>query len=163
MSTRDTGPEAGPSAGPFGPPAIICGTKAGGVSAGQGPGFVWIRVEEELAGADLVACIRQARESGLLPTATNTLVDLTRFHGVVDWSAVHAVRDMAPWGDGTKTKPRVAYVSKDRMFAALIRLVTGLFPRARHRLFGNVADALAWLEAGPKDGGGRNNPPMSTG
>jgi hypothetical protein len=152
MSTCDLGPEAGPSAGPFGPPAIVCGTKAGGVSAGQGPGFVWIRVEEEPSGADLMACIRQAHDTGLLPTATNTLVDLTDFHGVVDWSAIHAVRDMAPWGDASMAKPRVAYVSKDRMFAALIRLVTGLFPRARHRLFGNIADALAWLGAPPPTG-----------
>lgn len=162
MPTRDAGPDAGPDPGPFGPPAIVCGTKAGGVSAGQGPGFVWIRIKQEPAGTDLVDCIRQAHATGLLPVAANTLVDLTDFHGVVDWSAIHAVRDMARWGEGSNAKPRVAYVSKDRMFAALIRLVTGLFPSARHRLFASHADALAWLQASSPDGSPHNSS-MSTG
>ena len=147
MPMRDIGPEAGP-AGPFGPPAIVCGTKAGGVSAGQGPGFVWIRVYEEPTGDDLVGCIRQGRETGLLTRGERVLVDLTAFRGVVDWGAIHAVRAMDRWGEGSGEKTRVAYVTKDRMFAPLIRLVTGLFPKTRHRLFGTYDAGLAWLRAG---------------
>lgn len=149
MPTYDSAPEAGPDH-PFGPVAIDCGTKAGGVSAGQGPGFIWIRVYAEPTGADLVGCIGQGRATGLLTRGEPVLVDLTAFRGVVDWSAIHAVRDMDAWGEGSGAaepagKIRIAYVTKDRMFAALIRLVAGLFPKQRHRLFATCHDALAWL------------------
>lgn len=153
MPTRDAGPHEDLSAGPFGPAAIVCGDKAGSVSAGQGPGFVWIRVVEEPKGEDFVGCIRLARETGLLTNSgANTLVDLTGFHGVVNWDAIHAVRDIAPWGQGAPAPRRIAYVSTDRMFAALVRLVAGLFPDVRHRLFKTREDALAWLEAAPQAG-----------
>jgi hypothetical protein len=160
MPMHDTGPEAGPD-GPFGPPAIVCGTSAGRVSAGQGPGFVWIRVDAEPTGADLVGCIGQGREMGLLTRSEPVIVDLTGFRGVVDWSAIHAVRDMGAWGEGSgaaasTAKTRIAYVTKDRMFAALIRLVAGLFPQQRHRLFATCDEALAWLHGRPAARGRRS-------
>jgi hypothetical protein len=153
MAVRGTGAERDLAAVQNDPPVIFCGTKVSSVSAGLTDGILWIRVENEPTGADVAGCIRQALDKGLLATGADTIVDLTRFRGVVDWGAVHAIRDMAPWGSGQARQARVAYVSTDRMVATLIKLVTSLFPSARHRLFTDYADALAWLRAARKESG----------
>ncbi len=129
----------------FGPPAIVCGSGGGRVSAGLADGVLWIVVENEPTGHDIVSCLRQARETRLIATSSDTLVDLTRFKGVVDWDALHLINQMAPWGLGWTRPPRIAYVSRDRLFGAVIRAVGGIFTSARHRLFRDGADALAWL------------------
>ena len=137
--------QQGPGAKAAGPPAIVCGSSFGSVSATVTGGILWVAVENEPSGDDIVSCLRQARDTRLFGTCADTLVDLTRFTGVVDWEALHQVREMAPWGLGWSRPPRVAYVSRDRLFGAVIRAVGGVFTSARHRLFRDQAAALAWL------------------
>ena len=74
-----------------------------------------------------------------------TLVDLTNFRGPIDWSAIYAIQRMAPWGSGARGRSRVAYVSRDRMFGIVLKLIAGLFRRTRHRLFADEPDARGWL------------------
>jgi hypothetical protein len=134
------------------PPTIFCGNKFGSISAAISQEILWIQVEAEPTGADLVGCMQQAHASGMFALSAGTLVDLTAFRGVIDWRAIYAVRDMAAAGIGREPQSRVAYVSQDRMFGTLMRLLSGLFPNARHRLFSNAAAAVAWLR-GPSDPG----------
>lgn len=150
MAARESGTERVLPAMFREPPAIFCGTKLSSVSAGLADGILWIRIWNEPQGEDIVGCIRQALDTGLLTTGADTIVDLTNFRGIVDWGAIHAVRDMAPWGLGRARQARIAYVSTDRMVGALIKLAAGLFPSGRHRLFVEHAAALAWLrDTGP--------------
>ncbi len=125
---------------------IYCGSRLGGVSLRVERGVLRIRVVNEPRGDDLVDVIRRAFEGGLLAVSTPTLVDLTEYYGTLDWEAIHKIRAMAPWGTGKPGAARVAYVSRDRLFAALIKLLRGLFPDTRHRLFATEPEALAWLQ-----------------
>lgn len=128
---------------PDGVPTIRIARGRGGVAAWVDGGILWVQVAGEARGEDLLACIRQSLDDGLLRTGMPTLVDLTGFNGVVDWASIHAIRDLAPWGGAPA--PRIAYVARDTWMSMLLKIIRTLFPRARHRLFlGHIA-ALAWL------------------
>jgi hypothetical protein len=118
--------------------------------------FVDIRVRDgllmiEIAGApDTVKVLdgmRAGYEGGWIHADMPTLVDVSGFHGKIDWSAIKRVSELAPWGGTAKKPSRVAYISPDRFFAFVIKAVSILFPRALHRLFLDRRAALLWLQA----------------
>lgn len=118
--------------------------------------FVDIRVRDglliiEIAGApDTVKVLdgmRAGYEGGWIHADMPTLVDVSGFHGKIDWSAIKRVSELAPWGGTAKKPSRVAYISPDRFFAFVIKAVSILFPRALHRLFLDRRSALLWLQA----------------
>ena len=110
-------------------------------------------VEGEPSGQSLVDCIREGIHKGVVHASMRTLVDMTRFTGAVEWSALHTIRDMAAWG--TDGDSRVAYVVRNSVFDAVIKIVQVLFPNTRHRTFDNFPDAVAWLESKPGKRAGR--------
>jgi hypothetical protein len=118
--------------------------------------FIDIRVEHgllliEIAGAPdtakILSGMREGYEAGWILTNMPTLVDVSCFHGKIDWPAIKALSQMADWGGTAQAPSRVAYVSPDRFFAFVIKAVSILFPRADHRLYGDRGAALAWLQA----------------
>jgi hypothetical protein len=118
--------------------------------------FVDIRAENgiliiEIVGAPDTARIYQGMQhghaGGWIGTAMPTLVDVSKFHGKIDWHAIKAVSQMADWGVGAQMQSRVAYISPDRFFALVIKAVSIMFPRSTHRLFSSRAAAMAWLQA----------------
>ena len=96
----------------------------------------------------LVGCFREAIQSKALTHRLPTLVDLTAFNGRVDWNAVREVGTITPWSQDGKPGSCVAYVTDSFWFRALLKLVTELYPKSRHRQFDDVASAIAWLTAG---------------
>jgi hypothetical protein len=119
----------------------------GGVFLRRREGVLWVIVEGEATGDNLVSAFRQALEQGVVDLWTPSLVDLTRFTGAVDWAAVRTVREMAAWGRGNKPKSRVAYVLRDQRVVALVKIVAVLFPRSNHRAFYDFAEAARWITA----------------
>ncbi|HEX3485858.1 MAG TPA: STAS/SEC14 domain-containing protein [Micropepsaceae bacterium] len=106
---------------------------------------LYVIADGEPSGQSLVECFRKGVEKGAVHASMRTLVDLTRFTGAVDWRALHTIRDM---GLGSaEGQSRVAYVVRNNVFDAIIKVVQILFVNARHRTFENPADAIAWLEA----------------
>lgn len=118
--------------------------------------FVDIRVHDgllviEIGGApDTVKVLNGLKagyDEGWIRTDMPTLVDVSGFHGKIDWSAIKRMSELAAWG-GTAQKPsRVAYISPDQFFAFVIKAVSILFPRTLHRLFSDRRAALRWLQA----------------
>ena len=108
-------------------------------------GILWVTLEGEPRGDDLRGCFERALATGAITTSMRTLVDLLRFTGAVDWPAIHAIKDMAVWG--TDGQSRVAYLTRDMMFAVLLRALVDFFPKTRHRFFHDRDQALAWLRA----------------
>jgi hypothetical protein len=104
-----------------------------------------VMVEQEPAGACLIACFREGLEKGVLRPSMRTLADVTRFTGSVDWEAIHAVAAMADWGEGGDS--RIAYLVRNDLFEPLIKILRVLFSKTSHRSFTTVEDAVAWLEA----------------
>jgi hypothetical protein len=102
-------------------------------------------VDGEPRGEGLVECIREGMNKGVVHVSMRTLVDMTRFTGAVDWSTLHTIRDMGPWG--TDGESRVAYLVRNNVFEAIIKIIQILFARTRHRSFDNFPEAIAWLEA----------------
>jgi hypothetical protein len=117
----------------------------GGVFVRRRDGVLWVMVEGEASGDNLVSAFRQAIDQGVIDLWMPSFVDLTRFTGAVDWAAVRTVRDMAAWGRGHKPKSRVAYVLRDRRVVALVKIVAVLFPRSNHRAFYDFAEAARWI------------------
>ena len=107
---------------------------------------LYVVVAGEPRGNDLTQCFREGLDKGLIRPSMRTLVDLTRFTGTVDWSAVFALRTLAPWGKD-EGESRVAYVVRTNTFLPLLKIARVLFFRSHHRAFDNHADAIKWLES----------------
>ena len=117
--------------------------------------FIDIRVEDgllliEISGAPdtakILSGMREGYQAGWILTNMPTLVDVSGFHGRIDWPAIKALSEMAAWGGTSDAPARVAYISPDAFFAFVIKAVSILFPRALHRLFVDRGAALAWLQ-----------------
>ena len=121
------------------------GNSAGRISAELVDGILVIRAEDDPPGESLLALFGRGVKKGWITPDMPALVDLTRFTGSVDWAAVRAVREMAPWGDGAPGRSRVAYLIPDSEFNLLIRIAAALFTRTRHRAFLECAAAMEWL------------------
>lgn len=129
---------------------------APGYRQGDRVDFVDIRVSDglliiEIGGAPetvkVLNGLRAGYEGGWIHTNMPTLVDVSGFHGKIDWSAIKRVSELADWGGTAQRPSRVAYISPDRFFAFVIKAVSILFPRALHRLFSDRRAALRWLQA----------------
>jgi hypothetical protein len=105
-----------------------------------------VMVEQEPAGACLIACFREGLDKGILKPSMHALADVTKFTGSVDWEAVHAVAGMAAWGEGGES--RVAYLVRNDLFEPLIKILRVLFDKSRHQSFTDLAKAVVWLESG---------------
>jgi hypothetical protein len=95
----------------------------------------------------IVDCFREAIAAGAMRPNMVTLVELSNFNGGVDWAAIHAIADLIPWGSEIGRASKVAYVTKSAWFAALLKLVSVLFPKSQHRQFSGVHHALQWLQS----------------
>jgi hypothetical protein len=96
----------------------------------------------------IVDCFREAIAAGAVRPNMVCLVDLSDFSGGVDWTAIHTIAALVPWGSETDRPSRVAYVTKSAWFSAMLKLASVLFPKAQHRQFSGVQKALRWLQAG---------------
>ena len=109
----------------------------------------FLRVDVSGDGLDdsIVDCFREAIAAGAVRPNMVTLVDLSNFNGGVEWPAIHAIADLIPWGGEIGRASRVAYVTKSAWFAALLKVVSVLFPKSQHRQFSGVHNALQWLHS----------------
>jgi hypothetical protein len=105
-----------------------------------------VDVAGEALDEGIVDCFREAIAAGAMRPNMVTLVDLSNFNGGVDWAAIHTIAELIPWGSEIGRASRVAYVTKSAWFAALLKLVSVLFPKSEHRQFSGTHHALQWLE-----------------
>lgn len=126
---------------------IASETAQGGVFIRRKHDILWVLVEGEASGEELVDCFRRGLASGTIEAWMPSLVDMSRFTGAVDWAAVRKLRDMVSWGRGRRARSRVAYVLRDEQFGVLVKIVAVLFPRSAHRAFYDLSEAVAWLGA----------------
>ena len=113
----------------------ICGRKLLITFDGEPPGHLLLEQFETVL----------ARK--LLSPGMQTLVDMTRFIGVVDWQAMTKLRGLAPWGKNDGPPPRTAYLLRQSGAALLVKAAAALFPGSEHRIFTEQAAAIAWLES----------------
>lgn len=116
---------------------------APGFRHGDRVDFVDIRVRDdlliiEIAGApDTVKVlngIQAGYDGGWIRTDMSTLVDVSGFHGKIDWSAVKRVSELAAWG-GTAKKP--ARIVPAVLRSALCAALAADIPSALERLTGS--------------------------
>ncbi|MBN9588207.1 MAG: hypothetical protein BGN85_00905 [Alphaproteobacteria bacterium 64-11] len=97
-------------------------------------------------GCDLVIeALETGRRQGWLKLSMKTLVDLTRYFGVIDWASLTRMSQVADWAGESPEKSWVAYLIRNSEFGAIIRAVSALFGRTRHRAFTDRAEAVNWL------------------
>ena len=106
-----------------------------------------IAVSGEPSGRLFLEQFQEGLARKLLQPGMRTLVDVTRFVGVVDWQAMAKLREMAPWGEDKDNQPKTAYLLREGGGAMLVKAVGALFPDSEHRIFTQQADAIAWLES----------------
>ena len=129
------------------PLPIIEGSGADRISIRLVDGILRISVEHEPPGECILVAVSKGIAAGWIRPNMLALVDLTRFTGSVDWAAMRAVKDLAPWGAGPTGRSRVAYLVRNDVFRFLIRATAALFMRTQHRTFRTEADALVWLNS----------------
>ncbi len=108
-----------------------------------------VTVSGEPGGEVLLQCFHSGIERKLLHGEMRALVDLTDFIGVIDWGAIFAVRQMAPWGESKKDRSCVAYLLPDGYAELMIKAVSDLFTHTQHRAFTSRELAITWLETQP--------------
>jgi hypothetical protein len=110
--------------------------------------FLRIDISGEALDSGIVGLFRDALAEGTMRPNMMTLVDLSNFKGGIDWSAIHAIAGLAPWGSGPGPMPRVAFVTRSVWFAAMLKIASILFPKSEHREFSSAANAIRWLQSG---------------
>ena len=126
---------------------IVRGDGHGRVALKAGDGKLLVVLTGEPSGEDLLGCFRAALEQNVLLTEMPTLVDSTRYFGLMEWKSVFAIRDLAPWGEGGTGNARTAYLFRDENSDATIKIVTAMFEASLHRAFTDRAVAIRWLES----------------
>jgi hypothetical protein len=128
-------------------PAQVFSRSSGGnrVTLSIDGDFLRVDVAGDALDDSIVDCFREAIAAGAVRPNMVTLVDLSNFHGGVEWPAIHAIAALVPWGSEIGRASRVAYVTKSAWFAALLKLVSVLFPKSQHRQFSGVHHAVQWL------------------
>jgi hypothetical protein len=109
--------------------------------------FLRVDVAGELLDGGIVTCFREALAAGRIHPNMMTLVDLSDFKGGIDWTAIHTIAGLAPWGTAPGPAPRVAFVTKSVWFSAMLKLASILFPATQHRQFSGTRNAMLWLRA----------------
>lgn len=126
--------------------AIRVASGGGSVALWVQDDVLWIQMQGGPPGEALLRCIRQGLLAGQVRHSMPTVVDLSRFDGVIDWPSLRAVLALAPWGKGAPVGAgRVGYVVRDGWFGMVIKVVRIMFPMSQHRTFPDVAGALAWV------------------
>lgn len=110
--------------------------------------FLRIDIGGETLDNGIVDCFRQALAEGTMRPNMMTLVDLSNFKGGFDWSLIHAIAGLAPWGSGPGPMPRVAFITRSTWFAAMLKIASIIFPKSEHRDFSSAENALRWLQSG---------------
>lgn len=108
-------------------------------------GRMLIVLEGEPPADTITAGLRAGLEAGWLTVSMKTLVDLTKYVGVVDWTSLKKLSELAEWGKVGPENSAVAYVVRNNEFGMVIKVISALFGRTRHRAFASRADAVAWL------------------
>jgi len=137
-------------AAPAAAPTHVFACRNGGnrVSISITGDFMRIDVSGEALDAGIVGLFRDALAEGAMRHNMVVLVDLSDFTGGIDWTAIHAIVKLAPWGTEAGRASKVAYVNKSAWFSAMIKLTSVLFPKTEHRQFSGVRNALHWLRDG---------------
>lgn len=124
---------------------FACGNGGNRVTIGITGAFMRIDVSGEALDSGIVDCFRDALAQGVMRPNMQVLVDLSDFTGGVDWTAIHAIAELAPWGTEAGRAAKVAYVNKSVWFSAMIKLTSVLFPKTQHRQFSGINNAMQWL------------------
>lgn len=124
---------------------IVSGSAGNRATLSVAGDLLFITVENEAGLGDVRACLQEALSRGMVRTNMLTLVDATRFHGIVEWEVLYDIVKLAPWGSAPPPESRVAYVARDGFFFQLVKIVASIFPRVNHRLFTDRLEALDWL------------------
>lgn len=147
---------------------ISYGNAAGRVVLRVEHEVVWLKLEQDPHGQEVVDCLQDAVARGWLKAKMPFLIDMLAFNGNIDWGAVRAIRTIVPCagvpvagfpgadetqkglvagnpGTQITTGCRVAYVTRDPMFAPVLRIIRDLFTQSRHRQFRDLEPALLWV------------------
>jgi hypothetical protein len=139
---RDTAPN-----GAARPRIYTCGTGANRAKLTVEGDILRIDVTGDALDEGIVNCFREAISDGAIRPNMLCLIDLSDFAGRFDWSTIHAIVQLAPWGSEAGRASRVAYVTKSAWFSAMMKVTSVLFPKTQHRQFSSTHRALQWLHS----------------
>jgi hypothetical protein len=124
-----------------------CGTGSNRVTLSVDDELLRIDVRGDALEEGIVDCFRNALAEGAIRPNMLSLIDLSDFSGRFEWSTIHAIVQLAPWGSEPGRASKVAYVTKSAWFSAMIKVTSVLFPHSQHRQFSSVHRALQWLQS----------------
>ena len=126
---------------------FTCGNDVNRVTLGITGQILRINVIGDALDEGIVDCFRDALAQGVVRPNMLVLVDLSDFAGRFDWSTIHAIVQLAPWGSEAGRASRVAYITKSAWFSSMMKVTSVLFPQTQHRQFSSAHYALQWLHS----------------
>lgn len=108
-----------------------------------GSSCIYLVCAGEPESRDIVNLLREALVNGSLDHYRKCFIDISAYHGTVDWQEVSAIRELIGWPEDAVFNS--AYVVGDGMMAALAKSLAAPFPNANFAICPDRAAALAWL------------------
>lgn len=99
----------------------------------------------EVLSDDVVGAMRMAEGRGWLGPDSRMLFDLTLYAGSIEWKILRQLLDMPCWGAAAGRRMHAAYVVRDGLWSAVIRVFSTHFEGTRHAAFTSAAQARHWL------------------
>jgi hypothetical protein len=126
---------------------FTCGNNVNRVKLTVEGQILRIEVTGDALDEGIVECFRNALAEGAISPNMLCLVDVSDFAGRFEWSTIHAIAQLAPWGSEAGRASRVAYITKSAWFSAMMKVTSVLFPQTQHRQFSSAHRALQWLHS----------------
>lgn len=129
--------------------AILVGPPTMQVHVRRDGGIIQFALTGEVLSDDVVGAMLVAQERGWLAPDSRMLFDLTLYAGSIEWRVLRQILEMPCWGEEKGRRMRAAYIVRDGLWEAVIRVLSTQFEGTRHATFTSAEEARRWLFCAP--------------
>lgn len=108
-----------------------------------GPSCIYLVCVGEIETRAVVDLLRDALDVEPLDHYRKCFIDISTYHGSVDWQEVTAIRALVGWPEDAVFA--TAYVVADGIMAALAKSLVAAFTNAKVEIFKDRPSAIEWL------------------
>ncbi len=127
--------------------AIVIGPPTMQVQVRRDHDIIRFALTGEVLSDDVVGAMLAAQARGWLAPDSRMLFDLTLYAGSIEWRILRQILDLPCWGAAATRRMRAAYIVRDGLWDAVVRVLSTQFEGTRHAAFTSAVDARCWLSS----------------
>lgn len=108
------------------------------------PSCIYMVCSGEPESRSIINLLHEALRAGPLDHYRKCFIDISAYHGTVDWQEVSAVRELIGWPEDAVF--HTVYVVADGIMASLAKSLAAPYPNAQYAICTDRASAVAWLK-----------------